>query len=156
MCTLEFPTDGTSEIRVIFNQSLGVKVERKFLFGGNKKADFYENGIKIVSVSSSIFRLKIEYQNLKETINCLRDNLFFTKFSVGDSEVKVVDNPLYIFYPKLFSIIYWNGKKVGVVQIKKMLNLDGIVLEIEFSTKEEHIQYYALITYLVTCISLNI
>ena len=154
--TIKFPTNGTSQILVYEKDKLYLTVERKFYFGSKIKGDFFEEEKKIATVSIFISRIKIIFQEFDCIIKVYKNKLFSSIFKIDNDEIKIVENPLYFLYPKFYSKIYWNKELVGNVEMQKVLDFKGITLKLKFNTSDDKIKYYSIISYLMTCLNVNI
>jgi hypothetical protein len=156
MILIKFPTDGTSRISVYKDEKVLLFVDRKFCFGSKIKAEFYQDGSKIAVVTNVIFSIKIIFQAFNTKIKNYKNGLFSSIFVVNNDKIKVLENPLYFLYPKYYSKIYWNNILIANVEMQKIIDFRGITLEIKFDTNDDDIQYYSIISYLMTCLNVNI
>lgn len=154
---IKFPSDGTSRVSVYKENEIRLIVDRKFIFGSKIMGDFYKQGRKIATVKSLFFGLRIYFQDFEKKITVRNNNLFFSTFIVDNDKIKITNNLIYFLYPKFFSKIYWNNQLVANVSIKKLLDIDGITLEVKFKEQyDDDVQYYSIILYLMTSLNLNI
>ncbi|WP_310557552.1 hypothetical protein [Flavobacterium sp.] len=156
MITIEFPTNGTSQIVVYKGSILFLTVARKFYFGSKIKGEFFQEEKKIAIVSIFFSRIKIIFQEFDCCIKVYKNRLFSTNFKIDNDEIKIVENPLYFLHSKFYSKIYWNNQLVGTVEMQKILDFKGVTLKLKFNTTDDKIQYYSIISYLTTCLNINI
>lgn len=156
MIIIKFPTNGTSQISVYKEDKLYLTVARKFYFGSKIKGEFFQEEKKIAIVSIFVSRIKIIFQKFDCRIKVYKNRLFSSTFKIDNDEIKIIENPLYFLYPKFYSKIYWNKELVGTVEMQKVLDFKGITLNLKFNTSDDKIKYYSIISYLMTCLNINI
>lgn len=153
---ISFPTNGSSRIIVYNKENEFLSVERKFYFGSKIVGEFFQQERKIAIVSTLAFSIKIIFQEFTHTLKVCSNNLFYSIFKINNEEIRIVQNPLYFIFPKFYSKIYWKDELVGIVSMEKILDFNGITLNVRFSTNNYEIQYYSIISFLITCLNTNI
>ncbi|MFT3794814.1 hypothetical protein [Flavobacterium sp.] len=133
-------------------------MERRFLIGSKKTGKIYTGDELLAEVSDFLLSIKIRHQALDTTIKIISSSLFQTRFSIdGGSIVKIKDNPFYFVNKKYFSKMYWDNNLVATVSLDKVLDPDGVSLEVAFSGDiEEKHQRCLMVCYLATALNVNI
>jgi len=159
MIYIKVPISNIGSISVYEDDELLFRINRNFYFGFKVTGEFFEKDEKIAVVTNSFLSIKILFQDLESTIKVLSSNyLFYSKFKVGENEIKIIDNPLYFIYPKIYSKILWNNKLIANVSLKKLIDMGGAELQVKFISENcnRNIKYITVLIYLMTCININI
>lgn len=159
MIYIKVPISNIGCISVYENDELLLSINRNYYFGFKVTGEFFDKEKKIAVVTNSFLSIKILFQDLKNKIQVLSSHWFFySKFKVGKNEVKIVDNPFYFIYPKFYSKIFWDGEFIADVGLKRLIDKEGTVLKIKFISENcsREVKYYSILTYLMTCININI
>jgi hypothetical protein len=152
---IKFPNNVNSDVYVYKDGKMILLMKRKFLFGSKVIAEIYENNKMVVKSSNFMCNLKIIDQNLENKIEIKRSNIFITKFQIAGNKIEIKENLLYFINTKM-SKIYWNSKNVGQVKIKKILDFNGINLEINLNQNLKGKEFEIIISFLLTTLHLNI
>jgi hypothetical protein len=159
MIYIRVPISNIGSILVYEDDELLFKIDRNFYFGFKITGKIFEKDKKIAVVTNSFLSIKLLYQDLGNNIEILSSNFpFYSKFKIEENTIKVIDNPLYFIYPKIYSYIFWNNKLIAKVGLNKLIDIYGAELQVKFISKNCHrdVRYYVVLIYLMTCINLNV
>ncbi len=127
------------------------------LFSSTTVGEIFQERKKIGKISIGKFlKKKILYQNFPNTIEIVNQHLFVTDFLIDKNLIKIQNNPFFFFNKKTFSRIYYNSELVANVSMKKIFDIEGYNLEVNFVVKNKQIEYYSTICYLIYCIEFNV
>lgn len=159
MIYIKIPLDEEESITIHKNEELLYQInrKRKYYLGFKITGEFFDKEKKIAVVTNSFQLVKILFQDLENKIQVMSSRwLFYSKFKVGNNEVKIVDNPLYFIYPKFYSKIYWDNRFIANVSLQKV-GFESITLKIDFkANNDREVVYYPTLIYAMTCININV
>jgi|GEM_PF-6215993 len=155
---VHFPNNEDSTVFVYKQDQLFLTMKRKFHIGSKKTGKIYSNDELIFEVSDFLLGLKIKHQSIGANVKVLGRGFYNSVFSINNADLlKIKDNIFYIFYKKYFSKIYWNSILIANVSLCKILDPDGVSLEVIFvDDVDEEKQFVSLVCYLASALNLNI
>jgi hypothetical protein len=159
MIYIKIPISNIGSVLVYENDKLLFRINRYFSFGFKVTGEVFEKDKKIAVVTNSFLSIKVLFQDIESNIKVLSSYFpFYSKFKVGNNEIKIIDNPLYFISPKIYSKILWNDKLIANVSLKRLIDMEGIELQVKLISEDcsRDAKYYVILIYLMTCININV
>ncbi|WP_157805317.1 hypothetical protein [Confluentibacter citreus] len=102
-------------------------------------------------------RKKVLFQDFNYKIEIVKQNLFTNVFYVNNLSIKITHNLLNFYLKKPYSKIYCDNVLIAEVSLKKVFDLDGYNLILEFTNENEKEQNeICLVCFLIYSIETNL
>jgi len=144
------------DIFICDNKELIYKMVRRTPIPFKTIGEIFQNEKKIAEVIFSVFYIKIIYQNFLYNVKIINQKFFMVEFNVDGNVIRITHNPFFYFNKKKFSKIYFNSELTTIVSMKKILDIEGYNLELNFLKEDKLIKDVSIICFIIYCIELNL
>lgn len=146
-----------STITVYFDSQAVYSMKRNTsMFTFKTFGEIFDTNKKIGQISIGLLLKKeILFQNFSNSIEISKQKLYSTDFLINNNIIQIKNNPFFFFSKKVFSKIYYNSELIGIVSMRKILDIEGYNLEVKFLSQNEDVKYNSIICYLICCIEFN-